>query len=87
MSKISETNRNAWEVNVTPIEFDGLTPIYEVTVYRWRWAGVCGPAETANVAGLDAVDEWLDLHGYERTTDYSDVCGNGFATAELVVVR
>ena len=87
MSKVSETNRDAYEVNVTPIEFDGLTPVYEVTVYHWRWAGVCGPAETANVAGLDAVDDWLEMNGYERSSDYGDVCGNGFATAELVVVR
>lgn len=72
-----------YEVNVAPSGFDGLTPTYDCTVYITRLAGLCGPAETGQVAGLDAVDEWLEQNGYTRISPFGDVCRNGFATAEV----
>ena len=76
--------KTTYEVNVTPLEFDGLTPIYEVMIYRYREAGICGPSSsTETVAGLDAVDVWLEQRGFKRQGEFGKVCRNGFATAAL----
>ena len=73
-----------YEVNVTPKEFDGLSPVYEVMIYRSIEAGICGPyTDTELVVGLDGVDEWLADLGFERQGPFGEVCHNGFATSGL----
>jgi hypothetical protein len=77
-----------YTVNVTPVGFDDLDPVYEAQVYVTRFAGICGPADTMPnpVNTIAQIDAWLDTIGFTRTGDYGDVCANGFATATIVKV-
>jgi hypothetical protein len=76
--------KTSYEVNVTPSGFAGLSPVYEVTLYVTRQAGVCGPVFTGHkVESLSEVDEMLDRWGFDRTSGYGPVCANGFATATV----
>lgn len=71
------------EINVSPAGFDGILPRYELTVYVWREAGICGPAEEGSVVGYDNIDLWLSARGYSRLSAFGPVCTNGFATATI----
>lgn len=74
-----------YEVNVTPVGFDGLTPTYEVMVYRFIKAGICGPfAGPVTVTGLDGVHDKVGDWGFLITSDFGPVCANGFATATAI---
>lgn len=48
-------------------------------------AGVCGPftEEQINCTSLAEVDSKLAELGFERTSEFGEVCANGFATATL----
>jgi hypothetical protein len=75
---------------IRPIEFDGLTPVYEVRVLRHVPAGVDGPCtEPTEFAGnvfIGAGKAFYAL-GFEMCGPISEVCGNGFATVELYRVE
>jgi hypothetical protein len=72
----------AYDIDVTPKGFNGLTPLYEVSLYRRVRAGVCGPfSEAVTVEGFGAIDKAVNAMGYKRTGEFGPVCANGFATA------
>jgi hypothetical protein len=74
-----------YEVNVTPVGFEGLTPVYEVMLYRYVKAGICGPfSETVRVVGLANVRNAIIDMGYAPVEEFGPVCANGFASAKVV---
>lgn len=75
-----------YTVTAEPKGFDGLTPQYEILVYRMVEAGVCGPhSEAVTVLGMEGVDAQVQAWGFYRTGGFGPVCANGFAEAPLVV--
>lgn len=77
--------RNAkYEVIITPL-YEGLTPYYEVMIYRSIYAGVCGPfSEKERVdADIEAVESWVVHQGYLPSGEYSEIHRNGFATSPI----
>lgn len=73
-----------YDVNVTP-RFDGLTPVYETTLYQWVKAGICGPfGEIGEFNSLEDIDQGLFYQGWIRVGEFGPVCRNGFATAMIV---
>lgn len=80
----------SFTLNVAPDGFDGLFPVYELSIYRMVKAGVCGPftGEPERVIardGLAAVDRWLHSQGFVRVGDFGPVCANGFASAPVIL--
>jgi hypothetical protein len=73
-----------FEVNATPVGFEGLTPKYEIMLYRSVKAGICGPfSETVTVVGFPAIAAKVYEWGYVITDFFGPVCANGFATAPV----
>jgi hypothetical protein len=69
--------------DVTPT-FDGLTPVFELSVFKMVPGGICGPGESATCLSMDAVVEALSDWGFELAGPFGPVCANGFASAPLI---
>jgi hypothetical protein len=74
-----------YEVNATPLPVpEGDAPAYEVSVYRFIKAGICGPFTDSEI--VEDIDAWLLLNGFVRTEEFGALCQNGFRSAACVPV-
>lgn len=73
-----------YEVDLHGIGFEGVTPVYEVEVWGYGVGGSVGdPIYVGAVAGIDAVDGWLNRHGCDRLSRWGGVTRNGYMTADV----